>query len=136
MTYVNYGGMLLPRPCKHRRICGIPNLSKFVPDGIEDFSSVLSVVMTLDEFETIRLIDHEKMTQEQCAVQMNVARTTIQSIYNSARFKLSQCLIEERPLLIEGGNYIVCSENGHNCTCPHKCCPKNNHISKKSEELK
>ena len=102
MTYVNYGGVLLPRPCKHRRICGIPNLSKFVPDGIDDFSSVPSVVMTLDEFETIRLIDYESMTQEQCAAQMNVARTTVQAIYNSARFKLSQCLVEERPLHIEG----------------------------------
>ena len=135
MTYVNYGGVLLPRPCKHRRICGIPNLSKFVPDGIDGFSSVPSVVMTLDEFETIRLIDYESMTQEQCATQMNVARTTVQAIYNSARFKLSQCLVEERPLRIEGGNYIVCSGNEHNCTCPHKYCHKNNNkISKKSEE--
>ena len=135
MTYVNYGGVLLPRPCKHRRICGIPNLSKFVPDGIEDFSSVPSVVMTLDEFETIRLIDYESMTQEQCAAQMNVARTTVQAIYNSARFKLSQCLVEERPLHIEGGNYIICSGNEHDCTCPHKYCYKNNTtISKKSEE--
>jgi len=77
--------------------------------------------MSLDEFECIRLIDLEGMTQEQCAAQMNVARTTVQAIYGSARQKLAECLVLEKELTIKGGDYVLCdgSSKGCKCNCPH-----------------
>ncbi len=63
------------------------------------------VIMTLDEYETIRLIDLMGFTQEQCAAKMQVARTTVQAIYNEARRKLAETLVNERELRIEGGEY-------------------------------
>ena len=45
--------------------------------------------MTVDEYESIRLIDLEGLTQEEAALQMEVGRSTVQSIYNSARRKLA-----------------------------------------------
>ena len=74
----------MARPCKRRRVCGKPLCGFFGPEGeVQEI-----VTMTLDEFETIRLIDWEGMTQEQCAGQMDVARTTVQAIYGNARASL------------------------------------------------
>jgi predicted DNA-binding protein (UPF0251 family) len=67
--------------------------------------------MTVDEYETIRLIDLEGLTQEESAKQMNVARTTVQSIYVEARRKLAQSLVNGWPLVIEGGVYTLCDDN-------------------------
>jgi predicted DNA-binding protein (UPF0251 family)/predicted Fe-Mo cluster-binding NifX family protein len=74
----------------------------FSPDEV---SSDETVVMSLDEFETIRLIDKEGMTQEECSNRMGVARTTVTSIYNSARKKIADALIDGKRLQISGGAY-------------------------------
>ena len=105
------GGDIMPRPCKRRRICGKPACVSFGPRGEypgKDHKGPQTVTMTLDEFETIRLIDLVGFTQEQCAEQMDVARTTAQAIYSSARGKLAECLVLGKELVIEGGSYVVC----------------------------
>ena len=68
--------------------------------------------MTVEEYETIRLIDLEGLTQEECAESMNVAQTTVQRIYNDARRKLAHSLVNGAVLKIEGGNYKLCDEPG------------------------
>ena len=85
--------------------------------------------MTLDEYEAIRLIDLLDCTQEECAQQMGVARTTVQQIYNSARKKLSIALVEGLPFRIEGGDYQLCDGRAGCCGggCPRRHrqeCPK------------
>lgn len=73
------------------------------------------VNMTVDEYETIRLIDLEGLTQEECSGQMNIARTTVQGIYNEARKKVADSLVNGKVLLIKGGEYRLCKEFGMAC---------------------
>lgn len=108
----------MPRPRKNRIVSTMPTSEGFVPAGYESSrcSSLPCIVMTVDEYETIRLIDYLSMTQEECAVSMKVSRPTITNIYESARYKLADALIHEKPLLIGGGNYDICQENKKTAT--------------------
>lgn len=111
---------LMPRPCKARRICAMPGCRRFGPT--EPCAEGESVTMALDEYETIRLIDLEGLTQEDSAERMDVARTTVQAVYTSARKKLAECLVHGRELRIEGGNCVVCDGDAPCCGHCHKGC--------------
>lgn len=106
----------MPRPKKWRKVCCMPVNTEFAPAGMH-FRSGDAVVMAVDEYEAIRLIDYEDFTQEECAGYMDVARTTVQQIYNNARKKLSVSLVEGKPLLISGGKYLLCDGKEPYCGC-------------------
>ena len=80
----------MPRKQRCRWIGGYPDHWEFAPAEVSDGEPV---VMRLDEFETVRLLDREGMTQEQCAERMGVARTTVTAIYESARRKIAEALV-------------------------------------------
>ena len=104
----------MPRPTKCRRVCGMPENSEFLPaSGGEK----CPIVLMIDEYETIRLIDREGLSQEECGLRMEVARTTVQQIYTTARKKIADALVEGRPLKIMGGQYRICSEGDGHCGC-------------------
>ncbi len=98
----------MARPCRQRRIKQFPDHWSFSSTAKENGKE--EIVMSLDEYETIRLIDHEGKTQEECASSMDVARTTVTAIYDSARKKLSLMIVEGRPLRISGGIYRLSSD--------------------------
>ncbi len=104
----------MPRPRKWRRVCCLPENSKFGPIN-NNSNNESTIQMTVDEYETIRLIDLEGFNQEECANKMNIARTTAQGIYISARRKLADSLVNGKILLIEGGEYELCSEETRGC---------------------
>ena len=90
----------MPRPIRCRRIEKMPAFRSFSPDDVKPAESVF---MTVDEYEALRLLDDEGLTQEACAVRMNVARTTVTAIYDSARKKVAEALVHGKRLLITGG---------------------------------
>ena len=114
----------MPRPMKWRKVCCLPESNSFGPLGaVVDGENFIK--MTVDEYETIRLIDLEDLTQEECAGQMNIARTTVQGIYNTARKKVAQSLVNGKVLFIEGGEYRLC--DGSNQGCGRGSCQKHGH---------
>ena len=110
----------MSRPQKCRRVCTLPRCGGFRP--MEDAPWSGTVTLGVDEYEVIRLIDLEGLTQEQCAVHMEVARTTVTGIYLSARRKLAQALVERKALAVEGGHYRLC--DGGECRRRGHGCPK------------
>ena len=107
----------MPRPPRCRRICSEPPIDCFCPRGAENEEPIR---LTLDEYEVIRLVDLEQQTHEQCAVQMDISRSTVQEIYENARMKLAACLVYGKPLRITGGNYRICAGQEHS-RCG-RCC--------------
>ena len=89
----------MPRPPRCRRICGVPQVDTFCPNGCENTEPIL---LTLDKYEVIRLVDLEQQTHEQCAAQMDISRSTVQEIYESARSKIAACLVHGKPPHITG----------------------------------
>lgn len=95
----------MSRPTKCRRICNKPAFDSFLTAGA---SSQEQMTLTLDEYEVIRLIDLEKYTHAQCAKQMAISRSTVTEIYENARFKIADSIVNGKALLIAGGHYHLC----------------------------
>lgn len=110
----------MPRPRKWRNVCRLPERNLFGPINTPNLENKI-IIMTVEEYETIRLIDLERLTQQECSTRMNVARTTVQRIYNDARNKLAQSLVNGVVLKIEGGDYKLCDESNQLYGCS-RCC--------------
>jgi len=112
----------LSRPRKWRNVCCLPESSRFGPLDFHVDADCF-IIMTVDEYETIRLIDLEGLSQEECANKMNVARTTVQGIYSDARKKIAESLVNGKVLKIEGGDYKLC--DGDEKFCGKSNCHRN-----------
>ena len=58
------------------------------------------VVLELDEFEALRLADHESMYQEEAAKQMGISRQTFGRIIESAHRKIADALVNGKAIKI------------------------------------
>lgn len=111
----------MSRPRKCRKVCCLPRVTEFHPENNKNNNKI---ILTVDEYETIRLIDKEGLSQKECADYMQVARTTVQQIYNSARVKIANALVDGLCIRIEGGDYTLCSDDESKCTscdCKKHC---------------
>ena len=100
----------MPRPRKCRKVCCLPESNLYGPlNGANIDNPIIKI--TVEEYETIRLIDLEGLTQEECAEKMQVARATVQNIYKNARSKIAESLVNGNLLKIEGGYYQLYNES-------------------------
>ena len=102
----------MPRPCKLKRVHHLPEANQFGP---LNQNSRIMINMTIEEYETIRLIDYENYTQIEAAEKMGSSKTTIQGLYDSARLKLAKTIVEGGSLHIIGGNYFIAKPHRRNC---------------------
>lgn len=118
--------MARPRKCK--RICSLPENIEF---SSQNNPTVEKIILSVEEFECARLIDYEGLSQEECALRMNVARTTVQGLYGEARKKMTAFFVEGKKLEIKGGNYVVCSSEDDPCFQQGNCQRQRQHKNRK-----
>jgi uncharacterized protein len=104
----------MPRPKCCRKIGYGPVNNYFIPQG-RDNSICSEVILTLDEFESVKLADFEKLYQAQAALKMGISRQTFGRIIESAHEKIADALLHGKALRIEGGEVSSAKANVARC---------------------
>lgn len=109
----------MARPKQCRRIADVPAYSAFKPTGVPGHL-LQEVVMSVDEFEAIRLADHDALYHAQAAKRMGVSRATFGRILDEARRKVARMLLDGCLLRIEGGSVAFPTIRSFACVgCGH-----------------
>lgn len=103
----------MPRKKRNRRIQVPPVIKGMSVYGVRGRKSN-EVILHLEEYEAIRLLDYQNLTQEQAAVYMDVSRPTLTRIYEEARNKVATAFVEGRDLIFRGGD-IYFDKNWYKC---------------------
>ncbi len=85
---------------KIRTIGFIPEVRHFYPALPPRGQPKPPIFMTYEEFEALRLVDYEGLTQEEAGKKMGISRGTVWRALSSGRRKVSQMLVEGRELII------------------------------------
>ncbi|MDC7228622.1 MAG: DUF134 domain-containing protein [Spirochaetales bacterium] len=93
----------MPRPEKERLVNTPPLFNSFKPTGFVK-SGLKQIVISLDEYEAIRLADYIGFDHSEAAETMGISRSTFTRLIEKSRKKLSAFMIEGAELVIEGGN--------------------------------
>ena len=110
------------RPTNRRCIRDLPKVTCFRPDGVYP-EGLESVLLTVDELETIRLADKECLYHADAAVLMNVSRPTFGRILEAAHKKVAEAIVDGKQLCIQGGVFSslcdsVPTARPDICVCP------------------
>jgi predicted DNA-binding protein (UPF0251 family) len=109
----------MARPLKCRHVCCAPGTDYFKPRGIP-IRDLEKVVLTMDEFEALRLADLEGLYQEAAGQRMGVSRQTVGNILDSAHKKVADCIVNGKAIKIEGGVYAMDEMRESRCSaCQH-----------------
>lgn len=73
--------------------------SLFKPNGVPS-SKLNKIRIEADEFEAIRLVDQEGLSQQDAAQKMQVSRQTFANILKKSRLKISTALIDGHALVL------------------------------------
>ena len=90
----------MPRPCIRRRVRGRPNSSYFKPAGIR-MIELEETILTMPEFEAIRLVDFKEVSQGEAGKQMQISQSTLSRVLTSGRKKIADAIVNGKAIKIE-----------------------------------
>ncbi|MDD4448178.1 MAG: DUF134 domain-containing protein [Methanothrix sp.] len=96
-------------PCRGRRrgkrwISEVPSVRCFMPEGCP---RIEAISITLEELETVRLVDLLDLDQEEAAFYMGISRKAFWNDLMNARKKIASALVYGMGLRIEGGSFVL-----------------------------
>lgn len=94
----------MPNKKRIKKVFTPPPMEGFRPFGAPD-KDVDPVVLQIEEYEAIRLIDYENLTQEEAAEKMNISRPTFTRLYTLARKNIARAFVDSKSIHIQGGSY-------------------------------
>jgi predicted DNA-binding protein (UPF0251 family) len=119
----------MPRPRKRRRVRFRPDVTLFKPEKVKK-ACLEESILTVDEFEAVRLKDLEGLDQEKAAKKMSISQPTFHRLIRSARKKIADAIVKGKAIKIKGGVYKMVGGRGRmggfragpegECICP-KC---------------
>ena len=118
MHYICIKIYKMPRPQDKRIVHEPPLFSEFKPLGIKG-QDLEQILLTLDEYEALRLADYKSLSHAEAAEEMEISRSTFTRLIEKARKKIAELIIDGRLLTIDGGNIhfrnniIRCDNCGH-----------------------
>ena len=92
------------RPRKKKIIQQHPGIDTFSPENIA--ANTEKVILSLEEYETIRLYDHQGLDQKTAAGMMGISQQSFSLILRKARRKVSDALVNAKCVKISGGDFI------------------------------
>ena len=92
----------MPRPKRPRHVFFDPKVKSFRPEGIDGAGEI---ILSIEEFEAVRIIDYQGMDQSQASEIMNVSRQTVGRILKAGRLKIATALVEGQCIRVQGGCY-------------------------------
>ncbi|MFX1559395.1 MAG: DUF134 domain-containing protein [Promethearchaeota archaeon] len=101
----------MPRKKLRRRVTREPPVSVYKPAGIPA-KELEEILITIDEFEAIKLSDFEGLSQRDASAVMHISQPTFNRVLASARSKIAQGLVQGYVLRIEGGRYVLADGTG------------------------
>ncbi|MBU4308543.1 MAG: DUF134 domain-containing protein [Nanoarchaeota archaeon] len=94
----------MPRPIRCRRIQHMPSATYFKPAGVR-MVDLQEIVLNIDEYEAVRLVDLEEVEQLKAAESMKISQPTFSRLLKSGRRKIANALINGKAIKVEGGNF-------------------------------
>ncbi len=116
----------MPRPHKCRKVLKAPVCTCFKPGNVP-MRALQRVLLTLDQYEAIRLADYEGLEHAEAALKMGISRPTFTRLITSAHKVLAKVLVEGHALVIDGGSVTYssaacprCGADCSACRCPDR----------------
>lgn len=90
----------MPNRRRVRKIGKPPAMEGYKPFGVP-MRELESVILTVEEYESLRLADYEDLTHEEAALRMDVSRPTFTRLYDKARKNIAKAFAEGKAIIIK-----------------------------------